>query len=271
MYEDILTRLKELKFINENNKVSPWIERKITDSLREEIIQITSFIIVDVTLSDRIRTMLLGITEQPFCYCGNPTNFHRELKNYAKFCCNLCYNKSEEKAENLSSLAKNGKLAIGVNTKKHQHEKYNGVMAIQADKSIIEKVKQTCLERYGVDNGSKTEDARRKISRSAKKKRKQYKEKNPFHFNNRNDENFDYKKEYDAYTRKVRHLTERNYKKYKNNINPLDLPRTKTEFHLDHIISIKKGFDSGIPPEEIADVSNLQMLTCEENRNKWHK
>jgi len=39
-------------------------------------------------------------------------------------------------------------------------------------------------------------------------------------------------------------------------------------YTLDHIISLKKGFTEGIPPEQIGHIDNLQMLPWEENITK---
>lgn len=42
-------------------------------------------------------------------------------------------------------------------------------------------------------------------------------------------------------------------------------------YTLDHIISIKKGFIENIPPEQIGNIKNLQMLPWEENITKGWK
>jgi len=42
-------------------------------------------------------------------------------------------------------------------------------------------------------------------------------------------------------------------------------------YTLDHIISIRKGFNKNIIPEEIGNISNLQMLPWEENITKGWK
>jgi len=41
-------------------------------------------------------------------------------------------------------------------------------------------------------------------------------------------------------------------------------------YQIDHIIDIKYGFDNGIPAEKIADISNLQFITWEENIKKGY-
>lgn len=39
-------------------------------------------------------------------------------------------------------------------------------------------------------------------------------------------------------------------------------------YQIDHVVGIRHGFDNRIPPEEIADISNLRMIPWEENRAK---
>jgi len=78
---------------------------------------------------------------------------------------------------------------------------------------------------------------------------------------------------FEQYLTIVNSLTEKNYRKYKNIINPDNLNRTRADidkngFHLDHIISKKYGFDNGILPFVIASIKNLQMLTISENSTK---
>lgn len=78
-----------------------------------------------------------------------------------------------------------------------------------------------------------------------------------------------------GYTREVRRLTEINYKKYAEKINPHKYRRTLMGiaggYQLDHIISIKFGYDNHINPNIIADVTNLQVIPWEINRKKSHR
>lgn len=78
---------------------------------------------------------------------------------------------------------------------------------------------------------------------------------------------------WEAYRRTVRKLSEQTYRKYKLEINPLNLKRSlgTDGFHLDHKHSIIEGFEKGIAPEVLADKSNLQMLPGIENISKGRK
>lgn len=82
------------------------------------------------------------------------------------------------------------------------------------------------------------------------------------------------KKSFSEYSRKVRWLTEKNYQRLKQVINPENHKRTLCGvdggWQLDHKISVKEGFDKRISPEEISGVDNLQMLPWSINRTKGY-
>lgn len=79
---------------------------------------------------------------------------------------------------------------------------------------------------------------------------------------------------YRRYQYRVQRLTEETYAKHRDQINPDKHPRTlcgvEGGYQLDHIISIKNGFEQGMTPVQLADLSNLQMLPWSTNRAKWH-
>lgn len=78
--------------------------------------------------------------------------------------------------------------------------------------------------------------------------------------------------EYKRYARRVRLLTEETYNLHRDTLNPQGHPRTLCGvdggWQLDHIVSIKKCFNAGLPPEEAAALSNLQMLPWKDNLEK---
>jgi hypothetical protein len=77
------------------------------------------------------------------------------------------------------------------------------------------------------------------------------------------------------YVNEVNKHTKKTYKKYHQEINPYNYPRTlcgmESGYQLDHIISMREGFDSGLTPEYLARKENLQMLTWQENNKKRNK
>ena len=76
-------------------------------------------------------------------------------------------------------------------------------------------------------------------------------------------------RDFQRYSCKVRKLTEENYTKYKEEINPSNYPRTKcgvqNGYQLDHKVSLKWGFTHGLNPKIVAAKDNLQMLPWKAN------
>jgi len=77
------------------------------------------------------------------------------------------------------------------------------------------------------------------------------------------------------YWNKVRTLSEQNYEKHIDLINPKRLPRTRCGvpggYQLDHRKSVSQCFETNVPIEECADITNLQLLPWEDNLSKSHK
>jgi len=77
---------------------------------------------------------------------------------------------------------------------------------------------------------------------------------------------------YNKYKNKVRYLTNRIYEKYKTELNPKNLKRTKCGvsggYQLDHIISVFECFYKNISIEECVSKENLQMIRWEDNLKK---
>ena len=76
-------------------------------------------------------------------------------------------------------------------------------------------------------------------------------------------------KEFSDYSRITRQLTEQNYTKYRNLIDPNQI--RSSIFHLDHKYSVFSGFANTVPPEIIAHPYNLEMLSADENLSKHAK
>lgn len=75
-------------------------------------------------------------------------------------------------------------------------------------------------------------------------------------------------KEYKDYRMKTDVITIKNYRKYKNIINPNNLPRGKNKYQIDHIYSVYDGFKNNIPPEILSSIPNLRMLWWYDNISK---
>jgi hypothetical protein len=75
--------------------------------------------------------------------------------------------------------------------------------------------------------------------------------------------------EYIRYQQTVHNLSHKTYLENKDIINPNNYLRgragVKGAYQLDHITTIKEGFNRGISPEEMSKVENLRMLPWSEN------
>lgn len=81
------------------------------------------------------------------------------------------------------------------------------------------------------------------------------------------------KAEYKDYAAMCRRYTYKNKNEYSkwNNYDKIGKSGISGAYQLDHIISIKRGFDNGYCPSTIGHISNLQIITWEENRSKWYQ
>lgn len=81
--------------------------------------------------------------------------------------------------------------------------------------------------------------------------------------------------EYKKYYGRVYRLSEKVYNDNIDTINPNMYTRglcgVDGAYQLDHIVPVRFGFDHDIPPEIIADVNNLQLITWKENLLKSNK
>ena len=71
----------------------------------------------------------------------------------------------------------------------------------------------------------------------------------------------------ELYRDRVSRLTNENFRKYYEYINPHKIPRNN-KFHVDHIYSVQDGFENGVSIEVMASPINLQMLQASENSRK---
>lgn len=114
------------------------------------------------------------------------------------------------------------------------------------------KAEQTCLDRYGVGNGSQSKVARDKISDARIRNGA-----TPKHLRGA----------YTKYNEAVFTFTRENWKDHQATINPDGSPRSR-ENTVDHIFSVYQGFTDNIPAYIIGHWTNLRMLPLGENARK---
>jgi len=77
--------------------------------------------------------------------------------------------------------------------------------------------------------------------------------------------------EYILYKSEVRKFTYRTIKELRTEGNFIPkFGKYKFDLQIDHIISIKQGFELGIPASLLGSKKNIQFLKAEDNRLKWH-
>ena len=118
-------------------------------------------------------------------------------------------------------------------------------------KEYAKKSKQTCLEKYGVENGSQTKEARDKGSDARIRNGA-----TPKHLRSLR------RLYYDAVWR----FTEKSWRNHFDKINPARLRRSDNA--LDHIYSIQQGFRDSIPPYIIGHWTNLRVIGLVDNSIK---
>ena len=97
----------------------------------------------DLSYKEKIYWFLNDITEYPLCVCGNRVNFRSITYGYNESCCPTCSNSNPKRYEKIKTTIK---------------ERYGDVHY-----NNREKYKQTCLEKYGVENPFQVESIKNKI------------------------------------------------------------------------------------------------------------
>lgn len=75
------------------------------------------------------------------------------------------------------------------------------------------------------------------------------------------------------YRNRISVRSERTYRKYEHEINPNGYVRARAgtdgAYHLDHIISVRQGFEIGLPVEAMSDKRNLKLIPWLSNIKKY--
>jgi hypothetical protein len=169
-------------------------------------------------------------------------------------------------------------------------DKYGHVSSVM-NPEIQAKRKATMLKRYGVEEPTQNQEIRTKAAnavrqsyindptlsaRQVKSKRKKYgedlteivKKSRATQIANGRWVDPALKTEWSQYKFRVKYLTAKTYKKYKHLINPDELPIGRCEYQIDHIYSIREGFEHKDEPELVAHIKNLRMLWHTDNKSK---
>lgn len=226
--------------------------------------------------------------------CSNIPKFISFVKGFHKFCSSKCSNNDKDKkilgVNNTDYSANGKKISESLNKKDNWDEVtekrkntcrkiYGFDFAVQSPE-VKQKMINTNLSRHGCEFSTQTESMKKK-SKETKLNRYGYE-----YYNNpikikKNEKRTkilsgfwikdEDRNDFNRYSKLVRTLSEKNFKKYYNIINPDNLTRSYDDYHLDHKISIFEGFKENIPIFIIASKENLQMLFSKENILKSKK
>lgn len=233
------------------------------------------------------------------CYhgCGQPathrTKTSRATKGPIDQCAasaNACPAVKARKKAKVDTHTEEQRAAAQKKREQTNIEKYGSAVSIMSPE-IQAKRKKTMLERYGVEQPTLNEDIRKKAAARIKKsyisdpsyadriietRKKKHGEQYTDIVNKIRDTNIEngrwvnpeLRTPWAQYKFRVKYLTSKLYKKHKDLINPDDLPIGRCEYQIDHIYSIRHGFENNVAPEIIASLPNLRVLWHTENKSK---
>jgi len=265
---------------------------KITESsinkYYPEVIEYTKSINFVDDFKQKVYCYLKDIKSIPICkHCNlHVVEFENFSKGYREFCSIKCSSNSEQKknkiintnlekynVENISSVTRDKALETML-------EKYG--CHISKTNRFKEKIKISSIESYGVNHPFMSQELQLKIKKSNLEK---YGFENPMKNKEVVDKVLKTKKEmgqifkwsdievfeFEMYRRRVNYLTEKNYQKFKDEINPNNHSRGHLTYHLDHIYPVILGFINKVSVEDISNKNNLQILTHFDNRSKGRR
>jgi hypothetical protein len=238
------------------NKSATKMLKKTHPGLWADILNATAFLPVQAKPKQRIWHILNDIYEIPLC---------PETRTEVKWHENRYLSYSSLQASRKDVAKKLSKSTVGDNhwrtkdpdksknaTKKYITGLATGRIVVDRTKrnspAITAKSKNTCLEKYGVDNPSKDKSIQEKIYQKAIERGCTPREERSLR-----------RLYYDA----VWKITEESWKNYFDKINPTRLNRSYNA--LDHIYSIQQGFREGILPYIIGHYTNLRVIGLSEN------
>ena len=239
------------------NKSATKMLKKTHPELWANIVNVTAFLPETAKPKQRIWHVLNDMYEIPCCPVENtPVRWHEN--RYFKYSDFATGRKAvgklledANKGDNHwrskdPSKAKKANKKFSKNLEAGNHKPFED--RDRDYKVAAKKAKQTCLKKYGVENGSQTKESRDKIYKAKLKQGCTPREERSLR-----------RLYYDA----VWKITEESWKNHFDSINPARLNRTYNA--LDHIYSIQQGFRDSIPPYIIGHYTNLRVISLSEN------
>jgi len=237
------------------NEINSWSER--TDILK------------DIEFKRKVYHYINEMTYIPTCKtCGSSIKYRRLKDGYGTYCSDKCVKNSDEYYENwLSSIKKTNSSGLYLEKRKKTLESKYGNLY---NKVIQENREKSMNEKYGVYNSFQILEIKKKRKKTLKEKYGSEKFNNPdktriTRIKNGTQINDEIIKEFIDYKKVATNRTITIYNNNKELINPKNLKRSKKDYHIDHIYSLKQGFLNNIPVEIITHPCNLHMINYKDN------
>jgi len=214
-----------------NRTKRKWFIKTNLPSLYDEILT-TTVHLQCTTFVEQLYCFCNNITEMRLCKkCSSRVTFSKQTKEYCRYCSQRC------------AILDMGTLLGCENTSQLP--------------SVKLKKKQKSLEKYGVDNVSKSPEVKQLISQRKTDYWNKIYENKTYTIDGLTKEQYRHRSQQYADTQYARH---------KHILDPDNL-RSK-DCHLDHIYSVSNGFINDVPVNIISDISNLRMIPATENYAK---
>ncbi len=242
--------------------------------------------------------------KNPVCECGNRLKLKSWSKGFRLFCSPECQKSSKKTIEKSrktrqetgntsktmkvvwSNRSKEDIAKIVKNIENTNIDRY-GAPCILSLKAFRDKIRETNIQKYGVPCTLQNKEIQDKIKKTNIEKygvpcvlqNKEIIRKNSISTRETNIKNGKWVadeelSDWGLYKRIVRKITEQNYRKYKEFINPNNIKRvlgTKEGAHLDHKFSILECFRHNVPSYIAGGVNNLSIINSKENIRKSSK
>lgn len=141
----------DIEYVAEHSKNILWEIKKNYSEFYEYLMNSYPH---NLSFSEKLYWYYHNISNQPICRCGKEVLYINFRKGYRRYCSFACSNADPIKIDN---------------TKQTNNERYGGTGG--ASKILLEKARQTCLEKYGVEYYTQTDEY---INRAKRTNRAKY-------------------------------------------------------------------------------------------------
>lgn len=228
----------------------------------------------DLEFKRKVFHYVTNNTEIPVCLnCSKKVKYKRLKDGYQTYCSSICQNSCNIAKDNwLRSWKKgNSNNEHIVSRNKTILEKYGNME--EYNKHIQNSIKETCLEKYGVEYVTQTDFYKEKRKDVLREKYGSETYNNPdktrkTRIENKTQISGDIINDFIDYKKIVVNRTITIYRNNEDIINPEKFKRSKKDYHIDHLFSIKQGFLEDLPIEIISHPCNLHMIFYKDNLKK---